>query len=97
MYDQKPVKLGDSMRQRLRWVRGQTQVSLKYIPRLLAAVMRFWWKGDLGQAARAFDAVMWVPNHFAAVILLPAPYASTTALCSVPSYPIASGPAGLRR
>ena len=72
VYDQKPVKLGDSMRQRLRWVRGQTQVSLKYIPYLLAAVMRFWWKGDLGQAVRAFDAVMWVPMHLvicASVIL----------------------------
>lgn len=65
VYDQKPVKLADSMRQRLRWIRGQTQVSLKYIPRLLAAVIRFWWQGNFGQAARALDAVMWVPMHLA--------------------------------
>lgn len=63
VYDQKPVNLADSMRQRLRWIRGQTQVSLKYIPRLLAAVIHFWWKGNFGQAARAIDAVMWVPMH----------------------------------
>lgn len=65
VYDQKPVNLADSMRQRLRWIRGQTQVSLKYIPRLLAAVIRFWWQENFGQAARAIDAVMWVPMHLA--------------------------------
>ena len=72
VYDQKPVRLADSMKQRLRWIRGQTQVTLRDIPRLLAAVTRFWWQGNLGQAARALDAVMWVPMHlviFASVIL----------------------------
>lgn len=72
VYDQKPVGLRDSMKQRLRWVRGQTQ-TLRYIPRLARHVVRCWWRGDFGQAVRALDAVMWVPMHLvicASVILL---------------------------
>lgn len=72
VYDQKPVSLGDSMRQRLRWIRGQTQTSIKYVPRLLAGMVRFWSKGDLAQVVRALDALMWVPMHLvicASVIL----------------------------
>ncbi len=72
IYDQKPVNLKDSMKQRLRWIRGQTQTSIMYIPRLLSAMGRFWLKGNLSQVARAFDAIMWVPMHiviFASVIL----------------------------
>lgn len=63
IYDQKPVNLADSMRQRLRWIRGQTQTCIRYIPQLLLAIPRFWWKGNYGQAARALDAVMWIPMH----------------------------------
>lgn len=63
IYDQKPVNLADSMRQRLRWIRGQTQTCILYIPRLLLAIPRFWWQGKFGQAARAIDAVMWIPMH----------------------------------
>lgn len=72
VYDQKPTRLMDSMRQRLRWMRGQTQTCIRYIPRLLGAMGRFWLKGNLGQAARAFDALMWIPMHviiFVAVAL----------------------------
>lgn len=61
VYDQKPAGLRDSMKQRLRWVRGQTQVTLRYLPRLVWHVVRCWFRGDFGQTARAFDAVMWVP------------------------------------
>ena len=61
VYDQKPVGLRDSMRQRLRWIRGQTQVTLRYIPRLAGHVVRCWWQGDMGQAVRTFDGIMWVP------------------------------------
>lgn len=63
IYDQKPLNLADSMRQRLRWIRGQTQTCIRYIPRLLAAIPRFWLQGNFGQAARTFDALMWIPMH----------------------------------
>lgn len=63
IYDQKPVGLMDSARQRLRWIRGQTQVSFKYIPRLIITAVRSWAKGNIGQAARSIDAAMWVPMH----------------------------------
>lgn len=63
VYDQKPTRLMDSMRQRLRWMRGQTQTCIRYIPRLLGAMGRFWLKGNLGQVARVFDALMWIPMH----------------------------------
>lgn len=63
IYDQKPTNLADSMKQRLRWIRGQTQTCIRYIPRLLVAIPRFWWQGNYGQAARAIDAVMWIPMH----------------------------------
>jgi cellulose synthase/poly-beta-1,6-N-acetylglucosamine synthase-like glycosyltransferase len=61
LYDQKPSNLLDSMKQRLRWIRGQTQVTVKYIPSLALFALKSWFKGDYGVAARAFDAVMWVP------------------------------------
>ncbi len=63
VYDQKPVGLRDSMKQRLRWVRGQTQVTLRYLPRLVWHVVRCWFRGDFGQSVRAFDGIMWVPMH----------------------------------
>ncbi len=63
VYDQKPRNLRDSMNQRLRWIRGQTQTCILYIPRLLVSIPRYWWKGNYGQAARAFDAIMWIPMH----------------------------------
>lgn len=63
IYDQKPLSLADSMRQRLRWIRGQTQTCIKYIPRFLAAIPRFWWQGKIGQMARSVDALMWIPMH----------------------------------
>jgi len=72
VYDQKPTKIMDSLRQRLRWMRGQTQTCIRYMPSLLMAMGRFWWKGNLGQVARVFDALMWIPMHvmiFAAVVL----------------------------
>lgn len=72
VYDQKPVSLGDSLRQRLRWIRGQTQVSLRYVPQLVGAAVRGWLRGRPGQAARCLDAVLWVPMHiviFASVVL----------------------------
>ncbi len=72
VYDQKPTRLKDSMRQRLRWMRGQTQTCIRYIPPLFGALGRFWLKGNLGQVARVFDALMWIPMHvmiFAAVAL----------------------------
>lgn len=64
IYDQKPVKLMDSMKQRLRWIRGQTQVGIKYLPKLAAYVLGSMFKGDYGQAFRAFDAIMWLPMQF---------------------------------
>lgn len=67
VYDQKPVGLGDSLRQRLRWMRGQTQITIQYIPQMVLCILRNWLKGDIGQAARAFDAIMWVPMHLVIV------------------------------
>ena len=63
IYDQKPLGLADSMRQRLRWIRGQMQTCIKYIPRFLAAVPRLWWRGEIGQLARTIDALMLIPMH----------------------------------
>ena len=62
-YDQKPVGLRDSMKQRLRWIRGQTQVTIQLIPRMIWHIAKCWLRGDVAGAARAFDAVMWVPMH----------------------------------
>lgn len=65
VYDQKPGKLKDSWLQRVRWVRGQTQVCFKYVPRLFLHALSCWFiKRDFPQAVRAFDAVMWVPMQF---------------------------------
>jgi len=61
VYDQKPVRLSDSLKQRLRWMRGQTQITIRYIPRLALCMITSWFKGNIGQAVRAFDAIMWVP------------------------------------
>jgi len=61
VYDQKPVRILDSMKQRLRWIRGQTQVTVKYLPKLFVYAWKSWFKGQFGQAIRAFDATMWVP------------------------------------
>ena len=61
VYDLKPVRIVDSMKQRLRWIRGQTQVTVKYLPKLFVHAWKSWFKGELGQAIRAFDATMWVP------------------------------------
>ncbi|OLN29924.1 glycosyltransferase family 2 protein [Desulfosporosinus metallidurans] len=61
IYDQKPARLMDSMKQRLRWIRGQTQVGIKYLPKLAAYVLKESFKGNYGQAFRAFDAIMWLP------------------------------------
>lgn len=61
VYDQKPNNLLDSMKQRLRWIRGQTQVTVKYTPALAWFAVKNWFKGNFGVALRAFDAVMWVP------------------------------------
>lgn len=62
-YDQKPIGLKDSLRQRLRWMRGQTQISLAFIPRMCLYMAKSWLQGRAGQALRAFDAVMWLPMH----------------------------------
>lgn len=61
IYDQKPIQLLDSMKQRLRWIRGQTQVGIKYLPNLAAYVLKGIFDGNYGQAFRALDAIMWLP------------------------------------
>lgn len=63
VYDQKPANMLDSIRQRVRWIRGQNQVSLKYIPAMLISIATFWWQGRLGNMVRSIDAVMWLPMH----------------------------------
>jgi len=91
-YDQKPVGLVDSMKQRLRWIRGQTQVTLRYIPRLAWAGVKRWMRGDVAGAARAFDGVMWVPMHlvilgsFTASLIMSGPIYFIGALLSVPAF-----------
>ena len=64
LYDQKPAKLMDSMKQRVRWIRGQTQVGIQYLPKLVAYSFMSTLKGNYGQAFRAFDAIMWLPMQF---------------------------------
>lgn len=91
-YDQKPVGLRDSMKQRLRWIRGQTQVTLQYIPRLAWQVVKSWTQGNLAGMARAFDGIMWVPMHlvilgsFVASFVLNGPIYFVSALLSVPVF-----------
>lgn len=63
VYDQKPRTLADSMRQRLRWIRGQTQVTMRYLPCLALTVARNWRRGDFRQAASCLDGILWVPMH----------------------------------
>ncbi|MDR3543271.1 MAG: glycosyltransferase family 2 protein [Desulfosporosinus sp.] len=76
IYDQKPIKLMDSMKQRLRWIRGQTQVGIKYLPKLAFYVLQSLFKGKYGQAFRAFDAIMWLPMQF--IILASFAYSSAS-------------------
>ena len=68
VYDQKPDNLKDSLQQRLRWMRGQTQICIRYLPRLIVSVPYLWFKGNMSQAVRAFDAIMWVPMHLVVLI-----------------------------
>ncbi|MGI9861337.1 glycosyltransferase [Moorella naiadis] len=63
VYDQKPLLLENSMRQRLRWIRGQTQVTMKYLPRLAVQAVKAWLAGKPGAAIQAIDGIMWVPMH----------------------------------
>lgn len=76
IYDQKPVRLQDSMKQRLRWIRGQTQVGIMYLPKLAAYVLQSMFKGNYKQAFRAFDAIMWLPMQF--IILVSFVYSLST-------------------
>ncbi|TEB15167.1 Beta-monoglucosyldiacylglycerol synthase [Pelotomaculum sp. FP] len=90
VYDQKPVGLRDSMKQRLRWIRGQTQVTMRYVPRLAFQVLRSWVRGDVAGALRAFDGIMWVPMHlvvlgsFITSLLMHGPIYFVSAILSVP-------------
>ncbi|WP_018211179.1 glycosyltransferase family 2 protein [Desulfitobacterium hafniense] len=61
VYDQKPNDMKFSWRQRLRWVRGQTQVGLNYLPRLAVMTFKSWLSGDIKKTLITFDALMWVP------------------------------------
>lgn len=61
VYDQKPKGLMNSMKQRLRWIRGQTQVCLKYYPKLALNFLKNLWKGSYREAICSLDAIMWVP------------------------------------
>ncbi|WPA89765.1 glycosyltransferase family 2 protein [Moorella sp. ACPs] len=63
VYDQKPQLLGNSMRQRLRWIRGQTQVTMRYLPRLAVQAVRALLAGKPAAAIQAMDGIMWVPMH----------------------------------
>ena len=60
--NQHPSSFRDSYRQRLRWVRGQTAVTIKYLPALLLKMVTSWPAGD-GTCCRCLDAVLWVPLH----------------------------------
>jgi len=62
-YDEKPITFKDSIKQRVRWVRGQTQVSIRYIPALTVKVITSWLKGEYMTAVRAFDGIMWIPMN----------------------------------
>lgn len=61
IYDQKPNNMKFSWKQRLRWVRGQTQVGLKYLPKLAVKTFKNWLSGDIKKTLITFDALMWVP------------------------------------
>lgn len=92
IYDQKPIGLKDSMRQRLRWIRGQTQVTFRYLPRLFWCMVKRWANGDLTGAARALDGVMWVPmqliilGSFTASIFMSGSFYLLGVLISVPVF-----------
>ncbi len=51
VYDEKPLTFGQSWRQRLRWVRGQFTVALRYMPKLF-------WRGVRRGDVVALDAVL---------------------------------------
>lgn len=63
VYDQKPRTLDISLRQRVRWIRGQTQVIAKYLPRLVFYGLKSWARGDIRGSIQALDAIMWVSMH----------------------------------
>lgn len=64
VYDQKPQKLQLSLKQRLRWIRGQTQVTVKYIPKLFYQAFKSVLRGNLKTLLQAIDAILWIPMHF---------------------------------
>lgn len=68
IYDQKPNKLKDSLKQRTRWIRGQTQVCYKYLPSLIKETIKFWVKGQYKKSLVVFDSLMWVPMQFVMLI-----------------------------
>lgn len=92
VYDQKPVGLHDSIKQRLRWIRGQTQVAFRYLPRLAWYMVKRWCHGDLAGALRAFDGIMWVPmqliilGSFVVSLLISGTYYVVSILISVPMF-----------
>lgn len=92
VYDQKPVGLRDSIKQRLRWIRGQTQVTFRYIPRLAWYIVRCWCRGDAVGAARAFDGIMWAPmqlillGSFAASLTMSGSDYIVSTLLTVPAF-----------
>lgn len=91
-YDQKPVGLSDSLKQRLRWIRGQTQVTIKYLPKLAWKTLQFWCQGQIGKTMCAVDAIMWVPmqivilTSFVASIFLGGVSYIITTLLTVPFF-----------
>lgn len=92
IYDQKPIGLMDSMKQRLRWIRGQTQVTFRYIPKLAAKSLVFWWQGNIKQVLCCIDAILWVPMQLAVLtsfslsIFLLGPKYILTMLLTVPFF-----------
>lgn len=92
VYDQKPVGLLDSVKQRLRWIRGQTQVTFRYLPLLAWNAAKCWLKGDIAGMFRSFDGIMWVPMQliilisFISSLAMSGAYYILSILISVPMF-----------
>jgi cellulose synthase/poly-beta-1,6-N-acetylglucosamine synthase-like glycosyltransferase len=70
VYDEKPLTFAQSWRQRLRWVRGQFTVAIRYMPRLLWRGVRCWDIVALDAAFQLFAPFYMIVTTLMSVVFL---------------------------
>ena len=83
VYDEKPITLGASMRQRLRWMQGHFNCAQQYMAPLLAASVRERNLAKLDAAIYLFQPMRFLILFFTGVMVLFQVYVPSTAAVSV--------------